>query len=128
MLNLLKKEETKSKKQFMSNKKLAEKSNEHGSSGDSVLIKETGEQSTIKTSYGVFEISLEIKDIKMDSVEKEITENWFQKYVFKDVDKISEKPGWHYHLENGKKVHEDDVIVGKEEIRDFKINQIDGIQ
>jgi len=112
----------------MSNKNLENLNNKHGSSGDSVLIKETGEQSTIKNSYGVFEISLEIQDLKIDSVDREVIVNWYKKFVFKDKEKLEEKPGWHYHLENGKKVHEDDVIVGKTEIRDFKINQLDGIQ
>ena len=108
----------------MSNQNTEKLNKQHGSIGDSVLIKETGEQSIIKGSYGIFQIemNLELEDLNKESTKK-IYEDFYQKFTFRS-DEPREENGWHYVLDTGQKLHESDVVVGKDIIRDYKIEQI----
>jgi hypothetical protein len=89
-----------------------------GRIGDPVIIKENGTIEHIKESWGKLIISLSI-DLPEEMNPQE------GKFTHKSDDK---KIGWWYTLKNGADYHEDELIIGTEEIRDFKINQIDGIQ
>ena len=86
--------------------------------GDKVIIKESGETNQVVRAYGKITISLDV-DLPSDIT----TESG--KYTKESDDK---KIGWWYTLENGTEFHEDELIIGTDEIRDYKINQIDGIQ
>lgn len=88
-----------------------------GKTGDPVIIKENGTTEHIVRSYGKLIVSLSI-----DLPEMNLKEG---KFTHKSDDK---KDGWWYTLKNGTEYHEDDLIIGTEEIREFKINQIDGVQ
>jgi hypothetical protein len=89
----------------------------HGSTGDKIIIKETGKEDTIKDAYSVvtYNVSFtyDINDIS-DMVEEDM--------IFTHHDTKPE--GWYYITPEGKEYHEDKLIVGKDDIRDYKINQI----
>jgi hypothetical protein len=89
----------------------------HGSTGDKIIIKETGEEEVIQSAYGVVTYHLSF-DLDLDIKET-------MKFTHSDT-----KPeGWYYTTKDGKEYHEDKLIVGKDNIRDYKINQIDnGLQ
>ena len=86
----------------------------YGASGEKTIIRETGEEHTIVKSYGTFTIGIDIKSYQIK--EKEI--------INMESD-ISEKAdGWYYILDNGEEFKENEIIIGVDNIRDYKINQI----
>ena len=113
----------------------------YGSVGDQAIIKETGETSIITGSYGTFTIHIDFNaDWMIDNDKaKELygkegdAEMIFEHSGVNDDGTVTtddgkkEADGWHYILDNGKKIDEKDVIVGIDNIRDYKINQINQI-
>jgi hypothetical protein len=115
----------------------------HGGIGDKAIIKKTGKEAKIKSSWGIktINISINLEDDN-DSLSKVVSkykeEITFTKEI--DTDKLDlpisvnkDKPkewldNWFYELDNGEKVTKDEVVTGTDNIRDYKINQINGIQ
>jgi hypothetical protein len=118
--------------------------------GDLAIIKATGNQETIRQIYGKISIKL---DMKFDDVElptngthhsQKVTDSTSSGEAHPQIVKILKnsethttlvhpdsdirKDGWYYTLTDGREYHEEDIIVSVEEIREYKINQIDGIQ
>ena len=104
--------------------------------GDPAIVKETGIQENILHKYGKITIQL---DMKFDDVEwttngnvtdstsnQSIDDSQNLKMVHPDSD--IRKDGWYYTLTDGREYPEEDIIVSMEEIREYKISQIDGIQ
>ena len=92
---------------------------EVGKIGDNAMIKSNGLVSKIKDIYG----SMDFQMVTL-LFEKE------ESYIFNDKEKVSsskKKNGWRYILSNGDEYHEEDLIIGDVNIREFKINQINGI-
>ena len=119
--------------------------NNHGKIGDKAIIKKTGEEAKIKNSWGVktIKVSINLDDYGLkDTLGKYKEEITFTKEI--DTEKSpfqldlpisvnGDKPkewldNWFYELDNGEKVTKDDVVTGTDNIRDYKINQINGIQ
>jgi len=117
----------------------------HGVIGDKAIIKKTGEEVKIKSSWGVKTITVSFdldNDVLKDTLDKYKEEITFTKEI--DTEKSpfqldlpiginNEEPkewldNWYYELDNGEKVTKDDVVTGTDNIRDYKINQINGIQ
>lgn len=91
---------------------------------EKALIKKTGEILDVENYFIYASISINI-DMEEKLVE-EIKSSDYSKSVwtFKDDSKVANKEGQHYHLSDGKQYHEDDLIVGLENIREFKLNEI----
>jgi len=107
-----------------------------GKIGDKALVKKTGEESKIKKSWGIKTINIELDiDVKADLIVETGFLNGEVCTFTKELDKekldlppgVSEEnlvDNWFYELDNGDKVVKDDVIIGVEDIRDYKINQL----
>jgi len=111
----------------------------HGNIGDKAIVKKTGEESIITKSWGIKTINISIdidNDFLKDTLDKYKEEITFTKEIDKldlpiNVNKDEPKEwvdNWFYELDNGEKLTKDEVITGTNEIRDYKINQINGIQ
>ena len=91
----------------------------HGSTGDKIIIKETGEENTIQDSYGVTTYNVSFT-YNFDDIPDMDMEGETMTFTHHDI-----KPeGWYYTTKDGKEYHEDKLIVCKDNIRDYKINQI----
>lgn len=98
--------------------------NEVGKIGDNVIIKSTRLQSKIKKVYGMMKVEFSLPKEMVGVVANHLS------YSFdaKKLDKVnSNKDGWIYLLINDIEYHEDDLIIGDINIREYKINQINGI-
>ena len=86
----------------------------HGYVGDKIIIKETGEEDVIQNAYGLITYHM---SFEMD---------WDEDFDIKDDLHFtygdSKKEGWYYTIKNGKEYHEDKLIVGRDNIRDYKID------
>jgi len=91
--------------------------------GDPALIRETQKEERVVRSYGKTKISI---DFKLDGFESELVETTVMKFKKECPDDRID--GWYYTLSDGKEYHENDLIIGREEIRDHKIQKLDGIQ
>lgn len=82
------------------------------------LVKETGEIQEVKSEYQVAYITatfnFDLSDEQSDEIKK-------MTFVH---DSEPQKEGTHYTLSNGKTYHEEDVIVGVDNIRDEKLKKI----
>lgn len=92
-----------------------------GTTGDTVILKENGEQSVIVNTYGVYTIKVSFDNL--EGIGEETLKLYKQQQL--NEDNTKKKDGWYYTLENGNNIHEDDVIVGKDDIRDYKIKKIE---
>jgi hypothetical protein len=108
----------------------------HGGIGEKAIVKKTGEEAKITKSWGVKTINVSI-DLDGESLSNLISkykeEITFTKELDLPISVNKEEPkewldNWFYELDNGDKVTKDDVITGSEDIRDYKIDQINGIQ
>lgn len=85
-----------------------------GEIGGIAIVKTTGEELKIKNIWGQFTIEIELPE----ELSKFIN-------LSPPTDSIKDKgKSWHYLLENGIRYTEDELIVGKSNIREYKINQI----
>lgn len=87
--------------------------------GEPVIIKENGKEDTIKNKLGRFTIKF---DLTIDDLPNDLMET----YLSHEGD--GKKDGWYYTLTDGTELHEEELIVGTKEVRDYKINQINGVQ
>lgn len=85
------------------------------------LIKKTGEILDIKFHYKTLSFSIDVGESKSKKTKKET-------WVFSGEEyNIEEKPNKsepYYVLSNGEQYSEDEVVVGTDEIRDWKIKNI----
>ena len=86
-------------------------------SKDKAIVKETGELHQVESQYVVKYMTM---SYTFDTGEKNED---FEKMLFVH-DSEPQEEGEYYTLDDGKVYHEKDVIVGTEEIRDSKLNQI----
>ena len=116
----------------------------HVGIGDKAIIKKTGKEAKITKSWGIKTITISIDlDDEKDSKLANLMSRYKEEITFTkefDTDKLDlpigvnkEEPkewldNWFYELDNGNKVTKDDVITGDENIRDYKIDQINGVQ
>jgi hypothetical protein len=88
-----------------------------------VLIKKTGEIFDIVSEYSMMKLSLElpIDFPDKENFKKEITETW----THSGLDQVKMKTGKdkedYYVLSNGETYEVDDLAVGLDEIRDWKL-------
>jgi len=97
---------------------------EVGKIGDNAMIKSNGLVSKIKDIYGTMDVQISLPKEMVTFLSEE------KSYIFNDKEKVSsskKKNGWRYILSNGDEYHEEDLIIGDVNIREFKINQINGI-
>jgi hypothetical protein len=79
-------------------------------------LKSTGEIHQIKRSWGIKNINI---DINIDGLDLKTKEQLLTYQSDKNIEE-----GWFYDLSDGSTVKEDEVIVGTEDIRDYKINKL----
>jgi hypothetical protein len=112
---------------------------------DIALVKETGEILGIKSSYGTFIINMDFPEgvfsKEQEEKIKEYSKLMFESNVnigkevlyesdgFKFTREIDEEktPKMKYLLENGIEYKEDELIIGLDNIRELKINKLNGI-
>lgn len=89
---------------------------------DKALIKKTGEILDIVNQYSIkmMTISIDLPDALKDTLSEKIME-FEQKFEYKDND---DKEGDYFTLSDGKKYHEDELIVGLDNIREYKLKNI----
>jgi hypothetical protein len=111
--------------------------NKNGAVGDKAILKKTGKEVKIKKSWGLKTIAVSFdldNDVIKDTLDKYKEEITFTKEIPDlPIGINNEEPkewldNWFYELDNGEKVTKDDVVTGTDNIRDYKINQINGIQ
>jgi len=89
---------------------------------DKALIIKTGEILDVKSQYSVkmMSISIELPDDLKDVLSKKIMD-FEQEFEYKDT---NDKEGDYFTLSDGKKYHEDELIVGLDNIREYKLKNI----
>jgi hypothetical protein len=87
-------------------------------SKDKAIVKETGELHKVESQYVVKHMTMTF-NFDMNEEQSE----HFEEMLFVH-DSEPQEEGEYYTLDDGKVYHEKDVIVGTEEIRDSKLNQI----
>ncbi len=85
---------------------------------DKAIVKETGELLQVESQYSVKYMTMSF-NFDMDEQQ---SENLKEMTFVHDSEPQEE--GEYYTLDDGKTYHEKDVIVGKEEIRDSKLNSL----
>lgn len=80
------------------------------------LVKNTGEIFDIENRYLFSPITINI-NLDDNKPLKEDLSKWEKKTE-------STKPGTYFVLSNKKKYHEDDIVVGIDNIRDYRINDL----
>ena len=85
---------------------------------DKAIVKETGELFQVESQYSVKYMTM---SFNFDMDEKQSEHLKEMKFV---NDSDPQEEGEYYTLDDGKTYHEKDVIVGKEEIRDSKLNSL----
>ena len=85
---------------------------------DKAIVKETGELFQVESQYSVKYMTM---SFNFDMDEKQSEHLKEMKFVH---DSDPQEEGEYYTLDDGKTYHEKDVIVGKEEIRDSKLNSL----
>ena len=85
---------------------------------DKAIVKETGELFQVESQYSVKYMTMSF-NFDMDEQQSEHLKE--MKFVH---DSDPQEEGEYYTLDDGKTYHEKDVIVGKEEIRDSKLNSL----
>ena len=85
------------------------------------LIKDTQQILNIENEYGVFytQVSFEIK-LDDDPLLESLTES--QKFIH-STEKSKKEGNW-FLLSDGKEYHQDELVVGQEEIREYQLNKI----
>lgn len=86
---------------------------------EKALIKESGEFTEVSESYMVKHIEV---SFSIDYIDPEVMEN-IQSMTFTNDSVENQKEGSYYVDKNGKKYHEDDLIIGSE-LRDYQIKKI----
>ncbi len=92
---------------------------------DQAIVKETGELLEIEKHWIVKKMSftIELPD-DMSSDIKEKFEKFSGEFDMKDENPKEHKNGDHYILSDGNRYMGEELIVGLDNIRDYKINQI----
>ncbi len=90
---------------------------------EKAILISTGEEVEITSSYGIKMFSLSI-DIELGNIELSDTNS---RFVYNNSEHDTEDEGWFYILSNGLKVSDDEVITDKNDIRDYKIDKLNGI-
>lgn len=85
------------------------------------ILKSTGEEVEITSSFFIKEMNLSLSFDDGFSINESYTTST---YIF-DTGFNSE--GSYHILSNGKEVSDDEVIIGKTNIRDYKIDKINGV-
>jgi hypothetical protein len=85
------------------------------------LIKDTQEILEVENEYNVFfkELSFEYKIEDIDFLETTIKS---QKFI--NMSERPKKEGTWFLLSDGKEYHQDELVVGQEEIREYQLNKI----
>jgi hypothetical protein len=89
------------------------------------IVKETGELLKIKSHWIVKKMtfSIDMPD-DMDFDIKEKFEKYLGEFEIKETNPKEHKDGDHYVLSDGKEYMGEELVVGLDNIRDYKINQI----
>lgn len=83
------------------------------------IIKDTNEEHQIMGEYSVHFVTCSIE------IESPLEEMDSHNFIFSHKDKNSKtKEGEYFNLSNGESYHIDDVIVGEENIREYRLNKI----
>jgi hypothetical protein len=108
-----------------------------GNIGDKVLVIKTDSEHNITKSWGIKIITVDINNGIAQKYLDDIMIKYKEEITIPDdmelpsnisIDSIQRhKDNWFYTLDNGETLEEKDVISGKENIRDYKINKINGI-
>jgi hypothetical protein len=103
---------------------------------EKALILKTGEIFDVESSYiiATMQVSFELEEALIKEVEEHVSNSKKvphnlqvsnSLWVFNDnKDTTPHKEGTQYLLSNNKRYHEDDLIIGLEKIREFKLNEI----
>lgn len=103
---------------------------------EKALILKTGEVFDVESDYIIasMQVSFELEEAVIKEVKEHLSnskqipsDSQVSKSLWTFVDNDNKEPykeGTHYHLSNGSTYHEDELIVGIEKIREFKLNEI----
>lgn len=86
--------------------------------GDKAIVKETGESHNVIGEWKVFSMTIELPIELESSVEDSV-------FVYGNTTSIDVTPGDKVKLDNGVTYNADEVVVGKEEIRKYKLSKLD---
>ena len=86
-----------------------------------VLVIKTGELLDIKFSYKNMKIEIDLENFSKET--QDTMRLWTSSFPSSD-DTGNEKDGFWYTLSDGMKYHEDELIVGLDNIRDYKLKNI----
>lgn len=90
---------------------------------DKAFVIKTGELMDITSRYSIklMTISIELPDDMEETLKKSMSDNFIGDFEYKDT---KDKEGDYFTLSDGKKYHEDELIVGLDNIREYKLKNI----